>query len=107
MNTKDKAKRIALDAQSGKNNGFLETYLISYESALEMAKWKDEQFAKERKELIAKANQAITNSHETGSQFMKERLIERAIEWIDYNNRNGGCWFDNWEEDFKQAMKEE
>ena len=34
-------------------------------------------------------------------------FIEKAIGWIDYNNRNGGCYFDGWENDFKQAMKGE
>ena len=43
MTNEKKAKRIALDAQLGKNNGFLETYLISYKSAIKMAEWKDEQ----------------------------------------------------------------
>ena len=41
-----------------------------------------------------------------GSKWKQEQLIEKAIGWIDYNNRNGGCWFDGWENDFKRAMEE-
>lgn len=33
-------------------------------------------------------------------------VIEKAIGWIDYNNRNGGCNFDGWEKDFKKYMEE-
>lgn len=40
-------------------------------------------------------------------QEKEQQMIEKAIGWIDYNNRNGGCWFDGWEEDFKRAMMEE
>ena len=36
-----------------------------------------------------------------------DAFIEKATEWIDYNNRNGGCNFDGWEKDFKNYMKGE
>lgn len=36
-----------------------------------------------------------------------DAFIEKAIGWIDYNNRNGGCNFDGWEKDFKNHMKGE
>ena len=35
----------------------------------------------------------------------KDVFIEKAIEWIDYYNQNGGCEFDGWEEDFHQEME--
>lgn len=35
----------------------------------------------------------------------KDVFIEKAIEWIDYYNQNGGCEFDGWEEDFLQEME--
>lgn len=38
---------------------------------------------------------------------MQETFIEKAIGWIDYNNGNGGCNFNEWEKDFKKAMMEE
>jgi len=34
-----------------------------------------------------------------------KEAIEKACEWIKYNNENGGCLFDNWENDFRKAMK--
>ena len=34
-----------------------------------------------------------------------DTFIEKAIGWIDYNNRNGGCNFDGWEKDFKNYME--
>ena len=37
----------------------------------------------------------------------EDTFIEKAIGWIDYNNRNGGCFFDGWEKDFKKYIKEE
>ena len=40
-------------------------------------------------------------------EWTKQELIDKAYEWIDYNNRNGGCNFDGWEEDFKNYMKGE
>ena len=35
-----------------------------------------------------------------------DAFIEKAIGWIDYNNRNGGCNFDGWEKDLKKYMEE-
>lgn len=49
MTNEEKAKRIALDKQLGTSSGFLETYLIAYESAMSMAAWKDEQYANRQK----------------------------------------------------------
>lgn len=34
-------------------------------------------------------------------------FIEKAIGWIDYNNREGGCFFTGWEKDFRKYMKGE
>lgn len=36
-----------------------------------------------------------------------DAFIEKAIGWIDENNRSGGCYFDGWEKDFKKYMKGE
>ena len=33
-------------------------------------------------------------------------FIDKACEWIKYNNENGGCIFDGWKEDFKKYMEE-
>lgn len=32
-------------------------------------------------------------------------FIEKVIGWIDYNNRNGGCYYNEWEKDFKYYME--
>jgi hypothetical protein len=34
-------------------------------------------------------------------------FIEKAIGWIDYNNRDGGCFFNGWEKDFRKYMEGE
>lgn len=36
-----------------------------------------------------------------------DAFIEKAIGWINNNNRDGGCNFDGWEKDFKKYMKGE
>jgi hypothetical protein len=87
-----------------------------YKSVLKMAAWKDQQFAEERKELIAKrkelitkANHAVNDSHESGAQFMRERLIEKAAEWLEpiFKDLSGYSCGGDLVEDFKKAMKEE
>lgn len=42
-----------------------------------------------------------------GAKWQKEQMIEKAIKWVEYNNENGGCKFDGWVENIKQAMKDE
>jgi hypothetical protein len=37
---------------------------------------------------------------------MEDAFIEKAIGWIDNNNRDGGCNFCGWEKDFKNYMNE-
>ncbi len=36
-----------------------------------------------------------------------DAFIEKACSWIKYNNNNGGCLFDGWEDDFKNYMEGE
>ena len=44
---------------------------------------------------------------ETDVEYIRtDAFIKKAIGWIDYNNRNGGCDFDGWGKDFKDYMKE-
>lgn len=48
------------------------------------------------------------HSYERDIEYIrKDAFIEKAIGWIDYNNRNGGCNFDGWEKDFKKYMEEQ
>ena len=65
-------------------------YEFNYENR-EEAK---EDFAKFKKDL-----------NEYDEKSINEKLIEKACEWIKYNNENGGCLFDGWEEDFKKYME--
>lgn len=39
-------------------------------------------------------------------EIAREEMIEKAIKWVEYNNENGGCKFDGWVENIKQAMKD-
>ena len=40
-------------------------------------------------------------------EIARDEMVEKAIEWVEYNNENGGCKFDGWVENIKQAMKDE
>ena len=40
-------------------------------------------------------------------EIAREEMIEKAIKWVEYNNENGGCKFDGWVDNIKQAMKDE
>ena len=58
--------------------------------------------------LMVNTLQAICNVIDTfETKEEEDTFIEKAIGWIDYNNRNGGCFFDGWEKDFKKYMKGE
>ena len=47
------------------------------------------------------------HSYENDIEFVrKEVFIKKACEWIKYNNENGGCLFDGWEENFKKYIEE-
>lgn len=47
------------------------------------------------------------NTDEDVEYTRTDALIEKAIGWIDDNNRDGGCNFEGWEKDFKKYMKGE
>ena len=34
-------------------------------------------------------------------------VIERACEWIEHNNKNGGCSFDGWRKEFIKFLEDE
>lgn len=81
------------------------------QGAMEMAQCKDEEFSFERKQLIEKANQAVTQSFENGAKFKKQEIIEKALNWISSNL----CYYDESGfdadgngilKDFKKAMEE-
>lgn len=39
-------------------------------------------------------------------EIARDEMVEKAIKWVEYNNENGGCKFDGWVENIKQAMKD-
>lgn len=50
-----------------------------------------------------------TNQFESWLEYLKShrnKFINAAITWIEYNNINGGCQFDGWEDNFKEYIKE-
>ena len=49
---------------------------------------------------------AEDHAYFAGGENARERLVDKACEWIKYNNENGGCLFDGWEENFKKYIEE-
>ena len=39
-------------------------------------------------------------------EIAREETIKEVCEWIKYNNENGGCLFDGWENDLKRYLKD-
>lgn len=65
-----------------------------------------------REEIIARANQAVTDAFEAGAEWEHKRLVEKACEWLRKNttwecNFYGGTNPNkNKIEDFRKAMEE-
>lgn len=38
------------------------------------------------------------------AEIAREETIKEVCEWIKYNNENGGCSFDGWENDLKKHL---
>lgn len=59
-------------------------------------------------ELVSDENGYLCDQHALKAvEIAREEIIEKAIKWVEYNNENGGCKFDGWVENIKQAMKDE
>ena len=39
------------------------------------------------------------------AEIAREETIKEVCEWIKYNNENGGCLFDGWENDLKKHLE--
>ena len=39
-------------------------------------------------------------------EIAMEETIKEVCEWIKYNNENGGCLFDGWENDLKKHLED-
>lgn len=50
----------------------------------------------------------IRNAFKAGAQWQKlktkKEVIDNAVAWIVIENKNGGCVYDGWEEDFRKAL---
>ena len=77
-----------------------------FRSAMEMAKFKDEQFSIERKQLIEKANQAVTQSFENGAIFMKQEMIKKTCQWLENIAELTGVDSYDITESFKKYMED-
>lgn len=76
-----------------------------YDSAMEMAMWKDKQF----NETLKRTNESVTKAHEEGAKIERERIIEKACEWFRYVNEYNediAC-VEDFIENFKKTMEEE
>lgn len=88
---------------------------VEFRHLKEMAEWKDEQFSIERKQLIEKANQAVTQSFENGAIFKKQEMIDKACKFLKSYRQDtpdglgyfAGIVNDKTIEDFKNYMKGE
>lgn len=40
------------------------------------------------------------------AEIAREETIKEVCEWIKYNNENGGCLFDGWENDLKKHLED-
>ena len=38
-------------------------------------------------------------------EIAREETVKEVCEWIKYNNENGGCLFDGWENDLKKYLE--
>lgn len=81
--TKDEEKAIELvkQFQSCMNIG------VSMDAAvmsclMEMSEWKDKEFAKERHELIQKANDAVNKANETMAELVRDRIRTNIEQWL-------------------------
>ena len=75
-----------------------------YDSAMEMARWKDKQF----NETLKRANESVTKAHEEGAKIERERIIEKACEWFRYVNEHNEdiVCVEDFIENFQKAMEE-
>ena len=71
----------------------------------EVVETKDKDFHETTKTWEITWSEECLSEHDP-EYVLKEAFIERALSWIKYNNENGGCLFDGWEEDFKRYMED-
>ena len=48
----------------------------------------------------------VPNVAREAAKIAREETIKEVCEWIKYNNENGGCLFDGWENDLKKHLED-
>ena len=125
MTNEEKAREIANDdtlyGEDSDNNSKIDECYIA---ALEMARWKDEQY-KEReeglREIIDALEASLQKANDSGMYYFdqcniqKKQLIDKACEWLRRNMYEGTCdqilskkpypFMKDFIEEFRQAME--
>lgn len=68
----------------------------------EVLEWMDK-FPSEMRDCI---RTTAYHFFQLGVEWQKKRMMKKAIGWIKWNNDNGGCLFDGWQDDFIKAMED-
>ncbi len=87
-----------------KANEAPETYPIQFKDKIDEYLWKEHHILGGCCSSIEEMKYAVAREV---AEKLTDAFVEKAIGWIDYNNRNGGSNFDGWEKDFKNYMKGE
>lgn len=129
MTNKEKAEEIAqnnrqfyYEGDIGSDDEMKSSEKECYDSAMEMSKWKDEQFVKEKEglqEIIDALDARLQKSNDSlvyyfdKCNIQKQQLIDNACKWLKnnwreyvYQDENGIVYFGHWEFDFRKAIEE-
>lgn len=90
MTNEQKAKELAINVMTNRHfesNGVCQRKQIE-NALMEMAEWKDKNFSIERKQLIEKANQAVTQSFENGTIFIKKQEMIELYKQDENSNQD-------------------
>ena len=120
MTQEEKAKEISEYYENWWSSEAPDVKKASYDSAMEMAEWKDEQFANEKEglqEIIDALDARLQKSNDSlvyyfdKCNIQKQQLIEKVCDWLKNNIHDYyvTCefeqWFDKMYEDLKEAIK--
>ena len=81
-----------------------ETYPIQFKDKIDEYLWKEHHILGGCCSSIEEMKYSVAREV---AEKLTDSFIEKACDWIKYNNNNGGCLFDGWEDDFKNYMKGE
>lgn len=90
MTNEQKAKELSINVMADRHfesNGVCQRKQIE-NALMEMAEWKDKNFSIERKQMIEKANQAVTQSFENGAIFIKKQEMIELYKQDENSNQD-------------------